>query len=68
MLKEDVVDAIKDGKFNVYPVKTIDEGIEVLTGVHAGEKVDDEWTPGSINEKVQKRLNELAQIAKEYRD
>ena len=67
MLKEEVVEAIKDGKFSVYPVKTIDEGIEVLTGVPAGEKIDDEWTPGSINEKVQRRLDELAQIAKEYR-
>ena len=67
MLKEEAVEAIKDGKFSVYSVKTIDEGIEVLTGVPAGEKIDDEWTPGSVNEKVQKRLDELAQIAKEYR-
>ena len=67
MLKEEVVDAMRDGKFSVYPVKTIDEGIETLTGVPAGERIDDEWTPGSINDKVQKRLNELAQIAKEYR-
>jgi len=66
MLKEGVVEAIKDGKFSIYPVKTIDEGIEVLTGVPTGEKIDDEWTPGSINEKVQKRLDELAKIAKEY--
>ena len=66
MLKEEVVDAIRDGKFSIYPVKTIDEGIEALTGVPTGEKIDDEWTPGSINEKVQKRLDELAKIAKEY--
>jgi predicted ATP-dependent protease len=31
MLKQEVVDAIKDGKFHIYPVSTIDEGIEVLT-------------------------------------
>lgn len=67
MLKEEVVESIKNGTFSVYPVRTIDEGIEVLTGVPTGEKIDDEWTPGSINEKVQKRLDELAQIAKEYR-
>jgi lon-related putative ATP-dependent protease len=66
MLKEEVVEAIKDGKFSIYPVKTIDEGIEALTGVPTGEKIDDEWTPGSVNEKVQKRLDELAKIAKEY--
>ena len=38
MLKEEVVDAVKEGKFNVYSVKTIDEGIEVLTGTKAGER------------------------------
>ena len=36
MLKEEVVDAVKAGKFNIYSVKTIDEGIEVLTGTKAG--------------------------------
>ncbi len=36
MLKQEVIDAIKEGKFHIYPVSTIDEGIEVLTGVPAG--------------------------------
>ena len=36
MLKEEVVEAVKAGKFNIYSVKTIDEGIEVLTGTKAG--------------------------------
>ena len=36
MLKEEVVEAVRAGKFNVYSVKTIDEGIEVLTGAKAG--------------------------------
>ncbi len=41
MLKEEIVEAVKEGKFHIYPVKTIDEGIEVLTGVKAGEKTKD---------------------------
>ena len=36
MLKEEVLDAVKAGQFNIYSVKSIDEGIEVLTGTKAG--------------------------------
>ena len=67
MLKEEVVEAIKDGKFHIYPVKNIDEGIEVLTGVPAGEARDDGTYPeGTINYMVQRRLDAMAEIAKEY--
>jgi len=67
MLKEEVVEAIKEGKFHIYPVKTIDEGIEVLTGVPAGEQSDEGVYPeGTINGLVQRRLDELAKISKEY--
>ena len=67
MLKEEVVDAIKEGKFHIYPVKTIDEGIEVLTGVPAGELREDGAYPAdTINYLVQRKLDELAEISKEY--
>jgi predicted ATP-dependent protease len=67
MLKEEVVDAIKEGRFHIYPVKTIDEGIEVLTGVPAGELSDEGVYPeGTINGLVQRRLDELAKVSKEY--
>ena len=67
MLKEEVVEAIKEGKFHVYPVKTIDEGIEVLTGVPAGELGDDGTYPeGTVNYLTQRKLDELAEISKEY--
>ena len=63
MLREDVVEAIKNSKFHIYPVKTIDEGIEVLTGVPAGEKNDaGEYPEGSINSLAQKRLDEMAEL------
>jgi predicted ATP-dependent protease len=67
MLKENVVETIKEGKFHIYPVKTIDEGIEVLTGVSAGELREDGTYPeGTINYLAQRTLDELAEISKEY--
>jgi lon-related putative ATP-dependent protease len=63
MLREDVVEAVKEGKFHVYPIKTIDEGIEVLTGVPAGESdTEGVYPEGTINHKVQERLDEMAEL------
>ncbi len=67
MLREDVVGAVRDGKFTIYPVQTIDQGIEVLTGLPAGERDEQgEFPEGSINRRVEdslihftKRLQEL---------
>ncbi len=68
MLKEEIVQAAKDGKFSIYPVSTIDEGIEVLTGKKAGvRRVDGTFEPGTINEMVDRRLSDLAMTMKEYR-
>lgn len=68
MLKEEIVQAAKDGKFSIYPVGTIDEGIEVLTGKKAGERrPDGTFEPGTINELVDRRLSELAATMREFR-
>ncbi len=67
VLREDVVKAVQDGRFHIYAVKNIDEGIEILTGVPAGEKMPDGRYPeGTVNYLVDKRLRELAEGAKEY--
>jgi len=67
MLREDVVEAVRDGKFHIYPVATIDEGIAILTGKDAGERQPDGSYPdGTVNGAVQKRLRELATIVKEF--
>ena len=69
MLKDEIVQAIRADKFHIYPVKTIDEGIEVLTGVPAGELQEGGAYPdGTINYLVKKRLEEMAEQIKEYRD
>jgi len=67
MLKEEVVEAVKAGKFNIYSVKTIDEGIEVLTGTKAGERrPDGTYEGGTVNYLVDKQLREMAEKLKEY--
>lgn len=62
MLRRDVVDAVESGTFHIYAVETIDEGIEILTGVPAGERDASGKVPeGSVNQKVESRLIELAE-------
>ena len=61
MLRRDVVDAVRTGKFLIYAVETIDQGIELLTGVSAGEADSSGKFPeGSVNQKVEARLLEFA--------
>jgi lon-related putative ATP-dependent protease len=67
MLREDVLKAIQDGKFHIYSVKTIDEGIEVLTGIPAGKRQEDGSYPsGTVNYLVNKQLEEYAERLKRY--
>lgn len=61
MLRNDVVKAVQDGKFHIYAVSSIDQGIEILTGVAAGERDGDGTYPkGTINALVATRLDNLA--------
>jgi len=67
MLRKDVVEAVKEKKFHIYPVTTIDQGIEILTGVEAGEKSEDgRFKEGSVNDLVDKKLRELGTKIKEF--
>ncbi len=67
MLKEEIVEAVREGKFHIYPVSTIDQGIEILTGVPAGElRPDGKYPEGTVNFMVDKRLKELAEKLKEF--
>ena len=62
MLKEEVVEAVRAGKFHIYSVRTIDEGIALLTGVKAGQRgADGNFEKDTINYLVDKRLREMAQ-------
>jgi len=67
MLKEEIVEAVKSGKFHIYSVKTIDEGIEILTDVKAGERrKDGTFESGTVNYGVDKRLKEMAEKLREF--
>jgi predicted ATP-dependent protease len=67
MLKEELVEAVKAEKFNVWSVKTIDEGIEVLTGKKAGQKLGNGFfEDGTINQLVDKQLRQMADKLKDY--
>ena len=67
MLRQEVVDAVQEGKFHIYTVSNIDEGIEVLTGVDAGKrKKDGTYPKDSINYKVAEKLKEMAVKLKQF--
>ena len=67
MLRKDVVEAVKKGKFHIYAVKTIDEGIEILTNKKAGTiKSDGSYPKGTINYLVNEKLKELAEGLKRF--
>ncbi|MBI4774436.1 MAG: AAA family ATPase [Deltaproteobacteria bacterium] len=67
MLRQDVIDAAKEGRFHIYAVESIDQGIEILTGVPAGEPdAEGNYPPDSINGKVCARLKEFAEKQKKF--
>jgi len=69
MLKEEVVEAVKDGRFHIFPVETIDQGIEFLTGTKAGVKRSDgTFEEGTLNYKVSQKLRAMAEKLKEFPD
>jgi lon-related putative ATP-dependent protease len=67
MLKEEILEAAKAGKFTIHPATTIDEGIEFLTGIPAGERREDgSYEKGTVNYLVNKRLQEMAETVREF--
>jgi lon-related putative ATP-dependent protease len=67
MLREDVVEAVRRGEFAIHAVATIDEGIEILTGIKAGERTaDGSFEPGTINRLVEDKLRAFAERARAF--
>ncbi|MGB4298210.1 MAG: ATP-binding protein, partial [Candidatus Saccharicenans sp.] len=67
MLSEEVTQAVKNGQFHIYPIKTIDEGLEILTGVKAGERREDgSFEEGTVNYLVDLELERLALAWREF--
>jgi lon-related putative ATP-dependent protease len=62
MLRQDVIDAVRSRTFKIYAVETIDQGVEILTGLLAGERdASGKFPEGSVNQKVETRLIEFAE-------
>jgi lon-related putative ATP-dependent protease len=67
MLRQDIVKAVADGKFSIWPVTHVDQGIEILTGVPAGEPdATGAWPQGSVNARIVERLEALTKKMKEF--
>jgi predicted ATP-dependent protease len=67
MLQEEVVEAVRQGQFHIYSARTIDEGIEILTGASAGERQKDSTYPEStVSYFIDKRLKEMAERLKSF--
>jgi predicted ATP-dependent protease len=69
MLREEVVEAVKEGKFNIYAINRIEEGVELLMGIPAGElQPDGSYPEGTLNYLVEKRLTEIREALKEKKE
>jgi predicted ATP-dependent protease len=67
MLRADVVQAAEQGLFHVWPVASVDEALELLAGLPAGEKdAAGQWPEGSVNRRVDERLAALAEKARSF--
>jgi predicted ATP-dependent protease len=67
MLRANVIEACREGRFHVYAVRDIDESIELMSGLEAGHPAEGErFAEGSFNERVRARLEELAEIGRRH--
>jgi len=67
MLRGDVVQAVRDGKFGIHAVEHVDQAIELLTGVAAGAPdAAGNWPAASVNGRVARRLRELSELRQKF--
>ena len=67
MLRSDVIEAVAEKRFHVYPVDTIDRCLGLLTGLEAGTRGEDgEFTEGSVNQRVRARLLDFAETRRAF--
>ncbi|HEX8752844.1 MAG TPA: ATP-binding protein [Solirubrobacterales bacterium] len=68
MLREEVVEAVREGRFHVWAIDDVAEGLEILTGVPAGERrADGSFPEGTIHRRVEERLAAFAETGREFR-
>ena len=63
-LSDEVIEAVKNGEFNIYAISNIEEGIEILTGVPAGKKdANGNFPAGTVNDLAYEKLKKYAEIS-----
>lgn len=74
MLRNEVIEAVREGKFGIYPIRTVDEGISVLTGVEAGERdLETGAFPGGtvhglVDARLERMYEDLRRLGKKKED
>jgi predicted ATP-dependent protease len=67
MLREDIVEAVRQGMFAIHAVAHVDQGIEILTGVAAGQRgADGQFPAGTVNALVEDKLRDFAERARAF--
>ena len=67
MLESDISEALENHLFHIYPINTIDEGLEILSGERAGIRSEKGVFPkDSLNSHIERRLKEMANLVKNY--
>jgi len=67
MLREDILEAVAAGKFHIWPVAKVEQGIEILTGSSAGQKKGDgKFEPGTVFALMDERMSQMARTLKEF--
>jgi predicted ATP-dependent protease len=67
MLREDIVEAVRAGKFHIYAISSVDEGIELLTGIPAGRPDrDTRYLEGTINARISQVLRLYSDRVRAY--
>lgn len=67
MLRQDVIEAVESGSFHIYPIRTVDQGLELLTGMAAGDADTNNVFPdNTVNGMVQKHLTEMAEQKRSF--
>ncbi len=67
MLRKDIIEAVKNNQFHIYPISRVEEGIEILTGVKAGTKTAKGYQPGSVFDLVEKKIRDLYAKSRAFR-
>jgi predicted ATP-dependent protease len=67
MLRDDVIKAVADNQFHIFPVESVEQGIEILTGVCAGKRdTNAKFSEGSVFARVDQTLRRMAETLREY--